>query len=67
MKVIDNQIHWDSTKVILKYTDNVLVDGWVQVSDVMWLQDECKICYDLHISIGASKLKKTKDIFLKKT
>ncbi len=66
MKIIANQIYEDSTKVIIKYSDNVLIDGWVKDSVVSWIMNECKSWPELSISTGNRKIKKQKDIFLKK-
>jgi hypothetical protein len=66
MEVIEKELCRYSTKVIIKYSDNVLVYGWVEDSVVSWILNECKYWPELSISTGSSKIKKQKDIFLKK-
>lgn len=66
MKIIKNEINRNSTKVIIKYLEYVLVDGWIEDSVVSWIMNECKSWPELSISTGSRKLKKQKDIFLKK-
>ena len=66
MQVKNGNIYREATKVVIKYNDVVLIDGFVENDVISWVIKECEIDKDFSVlKTCESQLKKTKDVMIK--